>query len=99
MEAVAMKMLEEGKVLTQQEYDRCRTFPIRSALVLNHFGSWARLVNMLPTAFPAVWKELTTKKVAPKRFTGEDTPSPKDPLEALAKAKSAKKAEESDSNG
>lgn len=91
MEAVALKMLEEGKILNKHEYDNCLTTPIRSALVLNHFGSWTRLVSLIEKDMPHVIAEIKAKSNIPEvGKISVDKPvveKPKvDPLEALAKS-------------
>ena len=48
LEKVAMFMLEQGKVLSKHEYDTMKqVVPLRSGLVLNHFGSWSRMLNII----------------------------------------------------
>jgi hypothetical protein len=73
LDAVAMVMLEEGKVLSIREYQRIelRT-PIRAGLVMNFFGSWSRMVSIMENSLPKVWAEIkekespTPKPVPPK---------------------------------
>lgn len=58
MEAVAMKMLEEGKVLNKREYDRSNNPPIRSTLVLSNFGNWSRMIEIMKNEMPEWWAEM-----------------------------------------
>ncbi|HSG31743.1 MAG TPA: hypothetical protein VLB82_09380 [Thermodesulfobacteriota bacterium] len=71
MEAVAMKCLEEGKLLNKREYDRSDNPPIRSTVILNNFGNWSRMVEIMKNEMPEWWEELNNL---------EDK---KDPLEQL----------------
>ena len=76
LEAVAMVMLEEGKVLTKREYEQMETrTPIRAGLVLNFFGSWSRMLGIMENNLPEAWAEINKKEkpAAPK----VPTPAPK----------------------
>lgn len=64
MEAVAMKMVEEGKFLSKHEYDSCKTVPVRSAIVLNFFGSWTRLISLIKQDMPHVVQQIEGSKPA-----------------------------------
>ena len=97
LSAVGMKMAEEGKSLTKREYDRCKSVPIRSSVVLNHFGSWSRFINILQTTQPQLWAEITnyTKEVVPTR----DLKTKDSGLEALKNLTKAAKAVEPTKDG
>lgn len=84
LQAVAMKMLEEGRPLSKREYENCSSTPVRSADVLRHFSSWTRMLSLIESDLPEVWKELNGKKEVNK-----------DPLAELA-AKRSKAAISSD---
>ena len=81
LEAVGMIMLEEGRVLNKREYEKmeART-PVRIGNVLNHFGSWSRMLGILENTLPDVWAEIKLKenppppKAAPPK---EPKPAPK----------------------
>ena len=92
IQAAAMVMLEEGKVLSKKEFDMiARPTGVRSGNLMNLFGSWSRLVTFIEKDHPDVWAQLQ----------GEDEPEPveeesskPDPLEALAKASEEKEEDE-----
>ena len=81
LQAVGMKMLEEGKLLDKRQYDRCTNTPIRSAEILRHFSSWTRMLNLLKADQPKIWEELEKKQ-------GKTD----DPLSKLAASRSSKAA-------
>ena len=93
IEAAAMVMLEEGKVLSKKEFDMI-TGPtgVRSGNLMNLFGSWSRLVGFIEKDHPDVWAQLQGE-VAPEPVEEEDSSKP-DPLEALAKASEEKEEDE-----
>lgn len=66
LEKVAMFMLEQGKVLSKHEYDTLKhEVPLRSGLVLNHFGSWSRMLGIIQDTLPDVWAEIKKKETPP----------------------------------
>lgn len=66
LEAVGMVMLEEGKVLDKREYEKMETrTPVRIGNVLNHFGSWSRMLGILENTLPDVWAEIKLKENPP----------------------------------
>ena len=68
LEAVAMVMLEEGKILTKREYEHIETrTPIRAGLVLNFFGSWTRMLSIMENSLPEVWAEIKKKENPPPK--------------------------------
>ena len=68
LEAVAMVMLEEGKVLNKREYEHIETrTPIRAGLVLNFFGSWSRMLSIMENSLPDVWAEIKKKENPPPK--------------------------------
>ena len=93
IEAAAMIMLEEGKVLSKKEFDSiARPTGVRSGNLMNLFGSWSRLVGFIEKDHPDVWAQLQGEK-APEPVEEEDSSKP-DPLEALAKASEPKEEDE-----
>ena len=92
IEAAAMIMLEEGKVLSKKEFDMI-TGPtgVRSGNLMNLFGSWSRLVTFIEKDHPDVWAQLHGE-VEPEPV--EEESSRPDPLEALAKASEKKEEDE-----
>lgn len=78
LQAVAMKMLEEGRPLSRREYDLCSSPPIRSAELVKNFSSWTRMVKLIKADLPEVWDELERKQVKKKA----------DPLAELAASRS-----------
>ena len=92
IQAAAMVMLEEGKVLSKKEFDMiARPTGVRSGNLMNLFGSWSRLVTFIEKDHPDVWAQLQ----------GEEEPEPveeesskPDPLEALTKASEEKEEDE-----
>ena len=63
LKAIAMQMLEEGKVLTKREYEilRNRT-EIRAGTLMNMFGSWSRMLTIMENSLPEVWAEIKQKQ-------------------------------------
>ena len=93
IEAAAMIMLEEGKVLSKKEFDSiARPTGVRSGNLMNLFGSWSRLVTFIEKDHPDVWAQLHGE-VEPEPLE-EDESSKPDPLEALAKASEEKEEDE-----
>ena len=100
IQAAAMAMLEEGKVLTKREFDNItKPTGIRSGNLMNLFGSWSRLVGFIEKDHPDIWAQLQgevtpepVEEEAPEPVE-EDSSKP-DPLEALAKASEEKEADE-----
>lgn len=87
LEAVAMVMLEEGKVLNMREYELMETrTPIRAGLVLNFFGSWSRMLGILENTLPDVWAEIKLKENPPP-----PPPKPAPPKEPKPAPKAAVK--------
>ena len=63
LEAVGMTMLEEGRVLNKREYEKMQSrTPVRIGNVLNHFGSWSRMLGILENTLPDVWAEIKEKE-------------------------------------
>ena len=99
IEAAAMIMLEEGKVLSKKEFDSiARPTGVRSGNLMNLFGSWSRLVGFIEKDHPDVWAQLQGEKAPepepePEPVEEEDSSKP-DPLEALAKASEEKEEDE-----
>ena len=99
IEAAAMIMLEEGKVLSRKEFDAiARPTGIRSGNLMNLFGSWSRLVGFIEKDHPDVWAQLQGEPAPepepdPEPVEEEDSSKP-DPLEALAKASEEKEEDE-----
>ena len=93
IEAAAMIMLEEGKVLSKKEFDSiARPTGVRSGNLMNLFGSWSRLVGFIEKDHPDVWAQLQGE-VEPEPVEEEDSSKP-DPLEAPAKASEEKEEDE-----
>ena len=99
IEAAAMIMLEEGKVLSKKEFDSiARPTGVRSGNLMNLFGSWSRLVGFIEKDHPDVWAQLKGEPAPepepePEPVEEEDSSKP-DPLEALAKASEEKEEDE-----
>ena len=99
IEAAAMIMLEEGKVLSKKEFDSiARPTGVRSGNLMNLFGSWSRLVGFIEKDHPDVWAQLKGEPAPepepePEPVEEEDSSKP-DPLEALAKASEEKEDDE-----
>ena len=100
IQAAAMAMLEEGKVLTKREFDNItKPTGIRSGNLMNLFGSWSRLVGFIEKDHPDIWAQLhgevtpePVEEEAPEPVE-EDSSKP-DPLAALAKASEEKEEDE-----
>ena len=97
IEAAAMIMLEEGKVLSKKEFDSiARPTGVRSGNLMNLFGSWSRLVGFIEKDHPDIWAQLQGEPAPqpePEPVEEEDSSKP-DPLEALAKASEEKEEDE-----
>ena len=97
IQAAAMVMLEEGKVLSKKEFDMiARPTGVRSGNLMNLFGSWSRLVTFIEKDHPDVWAQLQGEPAPqpePEPVEEEDSSKP-DPLEALAKASEEKEEDE-----
>ena len=99
IEAAAMIMLEEGKVLSKKEFDSiARPTGVRSGNLMNLFGSWSRLVGFIEKDHPDVWAQLKGEPAPepepePEPVEEEDSSKP-DPLAALAKASEEKEEDE-----
>lgn len=91
LEKVAMFMLEQGKVLSKHEYDTMKqVVPLRSGLVLNHFGSWSRMLNIIENNLPDVWAEIKKKEnPPPPPPKPEPKPEPKPAPKAAPQPKPA----------
>ena len=98
IEAAAMIMLEEGKVLSKKEFDSiARPTGVRSGNLMNLFGSWSRLVGFIEKDHPDVWAQLKGEPAPepePEPEPVEEESSKPDPLEALAKASEEKEEDE-----
>ena len=92
IQAAAMVMLEEGKVLSKKEFDMiARPTGVRSGNLMNLFGSWSRLVTFIEKDHPDVWAQLQGEE---ELEPVEEESSKPDPLEALAKASEEKEEDE-----
>jgi|SRR5210317_239228 len=77
LQEVAMTMLEVGKVLSKHEYDRLeKKVAIRSGLVLNFFGSWSRMLQIMENELPEVWAEIKKKETPPPPPPPKPEPKP-----------------------
>ena len=86
LEAVAMVMLEEGKVLNKREYEHIETrTPIRAGLVLNFFGSWSRMLSIMESSLPDVWAEIKKKENPPPKPKPVPPKAPKPAPKAAVK--------------
>ena len=92
IQAAAMAMLEEGRVLTKKEFDNItKPTGVRSGNLMNLFGSWSRLVGFIERDHPDIWAQLH-EDAAPE--PPEEKSSKPDPLAALAKASEEKEEDE-----
>ena len=100
IQAAAMVMLEEGKVLSKKEFDNIsRPTGVRSGNLMNLFGSWSRLVGFIEKDHPDIWAQLHGEEAsdpvnAGEAFTVEAESAKPDPLAALAKASEEKEEDE-----
>ena len=63
LKAIAMQMLEEGKVLTKREYEMFRNrTEVRAGTLMNMFGSWSRMLTIMENSLPEVWAEIKQKQ-------------------------------------
>lgn len=92
LEAVSMVMLEEGKVLTKHDYEHMETrTPVRAGIVLNHFGSWSRMLAIMETNLPEVWAQIKLKENPPPKPKPVPPKAPKPAPKAAVKPASAVK--------
>lgn len=86
LEAVSMVMLEEGKVLTKHDYEHMETrTPVRAGIVLNHFGSWSRMLAIMETNLPEVWAQIKLKENPPPKPKPVPPKAPKPAPKAAVK--------------
>ena len=86
LEAVSMVMLEEGKVLTKRDYEHMETrTPVRAGIVLNHFGSWSRMLSIMETNLPEVWAQIKLKENPPPKPKPVPPKAPKPAPKAAVK--------------
>lgn len=86
LEAVSMVMLEEGKVLTKHDYEHMETrTPVRAGIVLNHFGSWSRMLAIMETNLPEVWAQIKLKENPPPKPKPVPPKAPKPSPKAAVK--------------
>jgi len=86
LEAVSMIMLEEGKVLTKHDYEHMETrTPVRAGIVLNHFGSWSRMLSIMETNLPEVWAQIKLKENPPPKPKPVPPKAPKPAPKAAVK--------------
>ena len=63
LKAIAMQMLEEGKILTKREYEMLRNrTEVRAGTLMNMFGSWSRMLTIMENSLPEVWAEIKQKQ-------------------------------------
>jgi outer membrane biosynthesis protein TonB len=101
LEAVVMTMMEQGKVLSRHEYEQLgMNVQVRSGIVMNHFGSWSRLLRIIENTMPEEWEEIKRKenpppppppKPAPKVEKPEPKPAPAPKPVSVAEPKPAPK--------
>ena len=92
LEAVVMTMLEQGKVLSRHEYEQLgMNVPVRAGIVMNHFGSWSRLLRIIENTMPEEWAQMQPKAAAPPPPKPEPKPAPV--VEKKEEPKPAPKAE------
>ena len=92
LEAVSMVMLEEGKVLTKRDYEHMETrTPVRAGIILNHFGSWSRMLGIMETNLPEVWAQIKLKENPPPKPKPVPPTAPKPAPKAAVKPASAVK--------
>jgi len=76
LEAVAMVMLEQGKVLSKHEYEQVGNVPIRAGLAMNFFGSWSRMLDLIENNLPDAWAEIKRKETPPPKPVPPKVPKP-----------------------
>jgi len=92
LEAVVMTMLEQGKVLSRHEYEQLgMNVQVRAGIVMNHFGSWSRLLRIIENTMPEEWAQMQPKAAPPPPPKPEPKPAPA--VEKKEEPKPAPKAE------
>jgi len=87
LEAVVMTMMEQGKVLSRHEYEQLgMNVQVRAGIVMNHFGSWSRLLRIIENTMPEEWAQMQPKAAPP-------APNPAPAVEKKEVPKPAPKAE------
>jgi outer membrane biosynthesis protein TonB len=77
LEAVVMTMLEQGKVLSRHEYEQLgMNVQVRAGIVMNHFGSWSRLLRIIENTMPEEWAQMQPKAAPPPPPKPEPKPAP-----------------------
>jgi len=93
LEAVAMVMLEQGKVLSRHDYEKLGNVPIRAGLALNFFGNWSRMLSIIESTLPEVWAEIKEKENPTPKPVAPKPPKPAPKAEGKPAVKSAVKEE------
>lgn len=92
LEAVVMTMMEQGKVLSRHEYEQLgMNVQVRAGIVMNHFGSWSRLLRIIENTMPEEWAQMQPKAAPPTPPKPEPKPAPV--VEKKEEPKPAPKAE------
>ena len=87
LETVALVMLEEGKVLNKKDYEQMETrTPVRAGIILNHFGSWSRMLGIMQNSLPEVWAQIKLKENPPPKPKPAPPKAPKPAPKAAPKA-------------
>ena len=79
-------MRQRGKVLTKHDYEHMETrTPVRAGIVLNHFGSWSRMLAIMETNLPEVWAQIKLKENPPPKPKPVPPKAPKPAPKAAVK--------------
>ena len=94
LEAVVMTMLEQGKVLSRHEFEQLgMNVQVRAGIVMNHFGSWSRLLRIIENTMPEEWAQMQPKAAPPPPPPPKPEPKPAPVVEKKEEPKPAPKAE------
>lgn len=52
LEKLVDYFVEQGKILTREEYRKAKDTPVRAALIPRIIGPWARIESLIKNAFP-----------------------------------------------
>lgn len=98
LQAVAMHMIEKGKVLSANDWKVDSDAPISLGQIQNHFSSWGRMLGCIEHDLPEAWAEIQKASTPPPPPPPAPKPKAsskkKDPLAALSQAAKAEKSED-----
>ena len=87
IDKISMVLLEAGKPITEMEYRKMTSVPVRLQSIRRYFGRWERLLAIIQNSRPDVWKEITNP---PKPAAPKVTPKKTEKVTSFSKASKPK---------